>query len=359
MLSYCDMHATSPAPHYLPSRYYALVCLRLQELGVDVPGLLADCGIRAEILYAPDGQLTPQQVQDFTELGAARAHRSDLGFELGRLLKLSSHDILGYALLSAPTVDAALRLVARYFSLITPTYQMRYCVDAQGAEAVFTPKLSLSPTVLDFHLEAIVVAFHEHVRSLLGAPHLHSQLSLPMARPAHAARYAELIGAKIHFGEEPPATAKARIPMELLGRTLAMADAHALNMAESRCAGLLSRITQSASLASWTTMMLTQAADGAHSLKELASILNLSPRTFERRLAAEGVHFRALAQQALHERACALLKAPRSSVTQVAYQLGYGDVANFTRAFKRMAGVTPSQFQQDAAPTVDIPTGMP
>jgi AraC-like DNA-binding protein len=78
----------------------------------------------------------------------------------------------------------------------------------------------------------------------------------------------------------------------------------------------------------------------------MARILNLSPRTLERRLAQEGGSFRAYARAARHARACELLRAGRLGITQIAYQLGYGDAANFTRAFRREAGCSPSEFRQ-------------
>ena len=330
--------------HYLPARYYALLCLRLAQQGLDVPSLLADASVRPEVIYAADGQLTPEQVEKLAALVAQRTQRSDLGFELGRLLKLSSHDILGYALLSAPTLDAALRLVARYFSLITPTYTMRLAMSGEGAEVRFTPTLPLSHSVLDFHLEAIAVAFHTHMATLLGGTALDCRIHFAFAAPAHAARYRELPGAQVHFASEALPGARIVLPRELLGKSLVMADAHAMQMAEARCATLLATITRSGSLASWARMMLAEAADGAHALAELASILNLSPRTLERRLAAEGVGFRQLALEARHARACTLLKAGRLNVTQIAYQLGYGDAGNFSRGFKKVAGVSPSEY---------------
>jgi AraC-like DNA-binding protein len=36
-------------------------------------------------------------------------------------------------------------------------------------------------------------------------------------------------------------------------------------------------------------------------------------------------------------------------VVQVALSLGFSDAANFSRAFRRNVGISPSQFQQDLA----------
>lgn len=341
MLSYSAMTST---PHYLPARYYGLLATRLVAWGVDMPRLLRDAQIDPLVLQAADGQFRPEQVERLVSLAAERSGRSDLGFELGRMLKLSSHDILGYAMLSSPSVDAALRMVSRYFSLITPTYALGYRSDAQRAEAVIQPLLPLSASVRAVHLEAIVVAFYEHVRMLLYGELPACTIYLSFDAPPHAARYAELQNAVLHFGQHNLPGARIVMETAVVMRPLAMADEHALRMAESRCAALMNHITRGARLSDWVQMMLREAADGQPKLEELARILNLSPRTLERRLANEGQGFRELARRARFERACELLRAGRLSITQIAYQLGYTDVANFTRAFRRESGQAPSQF---------------
>ncbi|MGQ0529644.1 MAG: AraC family transcriptional regulator [Panacagrimonas sp.] len=333
------------AAHYLPARYYALLATRLVQWGVDLPRLLHDAGIDPQVLDPPEGRFRPEQVERLVVLASERSGRSDLGFELGRMLKLSSHDILGYAMLSAPSVDQALRLVSRYFSLITPTYSLRYRRAEQFAEVIVQPLLPLSARAREIHLEAIAVAFYEHVRVLLSGTPPACSLHLSYEAPPHAVRYQELSAAVVHFGEHGLTGARIVLDNAVVMRPLAMADDHALRMAKSRCAQLLNHVTEGARLSDWVRMMLGQAADGQPKLEELAQILNLSPRTLERRLSVEGHRFRDLARHARYDRACALLAAGRLSVTQIAYQLGYTDVANFTRAFRRESGMAPSAYR--------------
>lgn len=331
--------------HYLPARYYALLATRLVEWGVDLPALLRDSQVDPAALQAADGQLRPEQVDVLIRLAAERSGHSDLGFELGRILKLSAHDILGYAMLSAASVDDALRLVARYFSLITPTYELKYHGDDKFAEALIVPLLPLSAQVREFHLEAIAVAFYEHVRTLLSGRLPACNLYVAFDAPPHVARYAELPTAVVHFGQKQLAGARIVLSRDVVMRPLAMANDNALRMAEARCAQLLTHITRGAKLSDWLRMMLREAADGQPGLEELAQILNLSARTLERRLSDEGQSFRDIARGARFERACALIEAGRLNITQIAYQLGYTDVANFTRAFRREAGMAPSAYR--------------
>ncbi len=262
------------------------------------------------------------------------------------MLKLSSHDILGYAVLSAPTLDYALRLIARYFGLITPTYVMQYRSEAHSVEAAFQPSLPLSPVVLNFHLEAIALGFCETVKAVMSGNLPSCSIYLSLDPPPHVERYRELPSAIVHFGQQTLPGARIVFDKEVVLRPLAMADRNAVQMAESRCAALLRTITNRSNLGAWLHMMLREARDGQPTLNELAHILNLSPRTLERRLAQEGRGFRDIARKARFDSACELLHAGRLSVTQIAYQLGYRDVANFTRAFRRGAGMAPNEYRK-------------
>ncbi|NCU68009.1 AraC family transcriptional regulator [Acidovorax sp. 210-6] len=55
-------------------------------------------------------------------------------------------------------------------------------------------------------------------------------------------------------------------------------------------------------------------------------------------------NFRDLAQEIQLERACRWLREGHLQVKDVANLLGYTDAANFIRAFKAMAGVSPAQY---------------
>ena len=94
-------------PATFPARYYAIF---VDHLGVDVDALLRSAGIEPAALYGAEGLLTLPQVEALVECATERTGRPDLGFDAGRLIKLSSHDILGYAIISSPTLDYALRL---------------------------------------------------------------------------------------------------------------------------------------------------------------------------------------------------------------------------------------------------------
>ena len=50
--------------------------------------------------------------------------------------------------------------------------------------------------------------------------------------------------------------------------------------------------------------------------------------------------------EARYRQACKLLAERGTRISEVAYALGYNDVANFSRAFKRWSGKTPREYRE-------------
>ena len=88
--------------------------------------------------------------------------------------------------------------------------------------------------------------------------------------------------------------------------------------------------------------------DGAQqkSCQSVAGELSISASTLKRRLSEEGTTYRELLEASLRERATLQLLDPSRSITDVATDLGYSDLTNFSHAFKRWTGLSPSHFRR-------------
>jgi AraC-like DNA-binding protein len=88
-------------------------------------------------------------------------------------------------------------------------------------------------------------------------------------------------------------------------------------------------------------------AHGYPSVGLAAEVTGMSVRTLQRRLAAAGTSYSEVVDQARFEVAADLLKRPGLKLIDVAYDLGYEDPSSFTRAFRRIAGVSPQESRND------------
>ena len=326
----------------VPARYYARVAEILDRQGTNIGALFARAQVPLSALASPDAEIGLDQIERLFAEISQEADLGDLAFAIGESLKLSSHGILGYGLLTSPTLDYAFRLLARYFSAILPMFRLRYRHQDGMAEAVLTASVRMSPICLNFHIEAAMIAWYWEVRELLQGEE--PRFEVYLSTPPHAAqhRYEAMRGMTCHFGWPMAAGMRVLYPRDLVKRKLALADSSALKIAEQRCAEAVRRIESRGSLADWVEHMVWDARDEMPTLENLAEAMNMSPRTLDRRLKEEGRSFRAMTNSIRHQRACALLEAGELSVLEIAYELGYADPANFTRAFRKQAGCAPS-----------------
>ena len=79
--------------------------------------------------------------------------------------------------------------------------------------------------------------------------------------------------------------------------------------------------------------------------EEAADILGVSRTTMFRQLALEGESYRHLVERVRYSAARQLLATSGLSVKEISYTLGYQNPNNFTRAFLRIAGTSPTDFR--------------
>ena len=98
-------------------------------------------------------------------------------------------------------------------------------------------------------------------------------------------------------------------------------------------------------------LMLPAYLDGGKTaLADVAEIVGLSTRTFQRKLAALGLAYSDVLDTVRYQHASGLLRDTDCRIIDVALSSGYSDPAHFSRAFRRMTGVTPRQFREQSRP---------
>jgi AraC-like DNA-binding protein len=86
--------------------------------------------------------------------------------------------------------------------------------------------------------------------------------------------------------------------------------------------------------------------EGRTNIDAVATHTGFRRRSLQRYLADNGLSFSELLQEARIGMAVELLANRRTSLTQIALELGYSESASFTRAFRRWTGSTPSAYRQ-------------
>jgi AraC-like DNA-binding protein len=80
-------------------------------------------------------------------------------------------------------------------------------------------------------------------------------------------------------------------------------------------------------------------------IAEIADAAGIGVRTLQRRLKKNGLTYKRVVDQALYQISTDLLRDPLVKVIDIAHELGYADQANFNRAFRRFAGMSPGEYR--------------
>jgi AraC-like DNA-binding protein len=80
-------------------------------------------------------------------------------------------------------------------------------------------------------------------------------------------------------------------------------------------------------------------------LSDAAERFHMSVRSLQRRLTDEDLSWKALLEKTRRTLVERHLALPGTTITQLAFMLGFSDVSAFSRAFKKWYGVSPTQFR--------------
>jgi AraC-like DNA-binding protein len=185
--------------------------------------------------------------------------------------------------------------------------------------------------VNDFALQIVM----DIVRRGAGPQWRPAELHLEGPPPKHAEELAALATKSVRFG----APAETLVfPRSVLALRLSPAAGSSL----TPCSSLPTvDFADSIRHAIWALLEL-----GELELPSVAEAAGTSVRSLQRRLAGHGLSFAQLVDEARFQAASALLRDPGVRIVDVSAELGYTDSANFTRAFRRWAGVPPLVFRR-------------
>jgi AraC-like DNA-binding protein len=307
--------------------------------GLDPNACLAGTGLTATDLA--DGTLEVQAGQELAivrNLIAQIDEPAGLGIEAGLRYTLANTGILGYALLSSPTMRDALTLAARYITLSSSFHQI--AVRETAAEVVLELDASEIPDdVRAFLLERDLAAIAHVAPLLIGSPTNAVPVLLALETPDFPFDL-RATGLNLVITTGAPRTA-ITLPAEVLDEPMPAADPDTAAMCIQQCEQLLERRTHRGGLSADVRARLIKDPADMPSMAVVAAENAITERTLHRRLAAENTSFRALVDE-IREALAVELLANDLTVEEVGRRLGYSETAAFTHAFIRWRSHPPS-----------------
>lgn len=332
------MKGSSTLRGSVPSSYVLLLYDYLSTQGHDATALLGQ---------GPPAQSdTPARypITDWKALleQAARAlHDPLLGLHLGLHITPAHFGLMGYVLLACPSLGAALQRLREFERLFYDVSPLQVHTSADGLTLEWGTENGRPGAQVD---EAAIMSLVQLARNITGHPSLPPQrIDFVNAASGPAADYEAAFGCPVRFSQT---ATRVLVPLAWLGLPLRQPDPHLLALLREQAAEQLRRLPPRGALSARIREAIPALLQsGCADADTVAAQLHLSTRSLHRQLAREGLRFRAIRDECLHQLACDYLADWRIQLSEIAQLLGYSEQSAFTRAFRRWNGTSPLSYR--------------
>jgi AraC-like DNA-binding protein len=303
-------------------------------------------GISAAIPTDPDARVSVDVMKRSLRTALEMTEDPGLGLAVGADYTSNSHGVLGHLIAHSETWGDALRVLCRYFILVSDWQRIELKEAGEEAWVIVStddPDPAIWPMVVERTFASILAVAKSEAVGKFSL----ERVEFDYPEPGHSDAYRRFFGVPCRFGAK---NSRLIFPRSHLG--LRMRNRH------SALHSLLSREAESARRSlvdekNATTMKLWNTLPslldrGVISVRDASEALNLSQRTLHRRLSLEGATYLELLDKARFERSMRLMAAPDISLEEIALACGFLDNSGFYRGFKRWTGMAPRAYRQSS-----------
>lgn len=331
------------AQHTVLASWARVIRRTLEACGCDSAPLLAQAGLSAAMLDDPNGRCPAQAMARLWRLSTQATGDDAFGLKAARHVMPTTFHALWQAQSASQTLKDAFERVARHFHVVTDAWSLQFA--QQGDEHIvrlLAPASGIPPEPESIDAAAALVVYT--ARSLLGnraiAP---TRIELQRAAPRHLDAFERTFRCPVSFGAEHNLIVW---PSALIESRLEGANPELARHSEALLTSYLAGIRKDNTVAQVRACFAELLPRGEPSQAQVAQQLHCSVRTLQRRLSEQGSSFTDLLDSTRRELALAHLADPGCSISEVAYLLGFADTSNFTRAFRRWTGQSPSEHRR-------------
>lgn len=321
----------------LPGTYIRDVVELAARWKVSPAAILDGLPVTREMLGDPTTRIPLKVCEAIIARAHAMTGEPALAFHVGTQMRVASHGFLGFAAMTAGTAREAIGIATRFASTRTSAIALTLHVEGATASLVIEERTPLGP-IREFVVIALLVGIWQLGQALTGAP-LDGYAECAFPPPGYTTKLP--IANRVRFGR--PAH-RLVFSAKLLDLPLVNADAVATKIATEQLEKELAAVVD-AGLPSRIRALFAARTDFPP-ITEVAKQLHMSTRTLKRKLAEHGTTFSALRDDQRCQRALLLLDNRDLSIGEVAQKLGYSELPNFTRAFKKWTGMTPVGYRE-------------
>lgn len=319
---------------------YALAIAKaLEHSGVDSSRILQSVGIPAVLTNDPMNRLRLSTLTRLFRACVEVTNNPYFGLTVARFIHISNLHALGYALAASSTLMNFCLRLERYFRLVSQNAEVTVLESSTDVTLCVRQLVNVSAETEDAMMGFVILAMRHLYKPDFNPLRvaLHHPMPFDGGTP-----YETMFRAPVSFSVPTAMLVFAKSDME---QPLAGACAELAQLNDNLATSYMVRLSKDDVVNTVRQRIVEYLPSGDCSREKVASILCMSPTTLQFKLSNHGTNFHELLDSIRRELALSYVQQSALSITEITFLLGFSDTSNFTRAFKRWEGVSPTDFR--------------
>jgi AraC-like DNA-binding protein len=316
------------------------------RFGADLEVLLQKLDINLEDLDKTEEIFDFEKGHEVWQEALALTKDPYLGLHIGEMTTTSIVGLVGYLMQSSPNLLTAFAHLEKFSKTVTEMFFYHCKVIDKQCTITFEPIDFWQQNYPETARQAVEQAMAGSLnvcKMLVHKPITPITANFTYTRPKNTSEYQRVLGCELNFSQKENSLVfrLADFKKNIIGYNQELMQLFEQHLQEN-----LQKLSLQESFTSKVKKIILQNFDNqVYNLDEVATILNLTNRSLQRKLKEEDTHFQAIVDEVRENFALNLIKYKMFTINEIAYKLGYNEPSAFRRAFKRWTGTNPKNYQ--------------
>ena len=315
----------------------------LEYYRIDPQPLFMEMGINPELLQQSGMRYKLNSIKNLWQRAAEIIDDPCFGLKAAELWHPSNFSALGYAMLASHSIRTALERMDRYYRVISDEKMLELTDTEDGLNLTlaFSNRLHDIPD-RNIALLAVILSICRTNYAEELAP---LSVTFTHPEPSCSAKFFEYFKCPVFF----EASANSLIlSLKSVDEILLSSNPKLADLNDQVMIEYLAELDQNNLKQRVKAAILDQLPSGNVTDESVSRDLYMSVRKLQRLLESVGTTFYTLLNETREDLSKKFLRDQNTSITEIAYLLGFSENSAFSRAFKRWTGVSPSQYRKSA-----------
>lgn len=311
------------------------------KMGLDVDAVCRRLGITPAMLEDRNVR-TPHQAQAiFWKVLEEVSGDAHIGLHLGDMMPTYQGQVLQYLFLSSPTFGDGLTRALNYQRLLSDASQAS--VGQENDQAYILVDSASNQVVNLRHLsECMVLGLIRFFQYVTDGAFKPSHIHFSHAQPADTNEHERVYQCPVLFSQQD---VRIYFATDVLQLPSLHAEPELLQLHEKLASEHVAKLERQDVVSKVYKVFAEVLETGQVSLDDVASRLDIKPRTLRTRLTEAGTNFNQLLADYRCNLAKRLLAGTDESIDEIVYLTGFSEPSTFYRAFKRWTNQTPVEYR--------------